>query len=53
MGSHTHISPLCPAALRAVFLWGGKQNTKVQTYFMVLPHSFQKSFLAGGLCSDK
>lgn len=35
-GRHlTHISPLCPAALRVVFLWGGKtkQPTKVQTFY--------------------
>lgn len=35
-GGHlTHISPLCPAALRVVFLWGGKtkQQTKAQTFY--------------------
>lgn len=39
-----HISPLCPFV--GLFLWGGKQNTTVDTYFIALPHFFWKMLLS-------
>lgn len=38
----THISPLCPAALRVVLFVMGWKTKHTKTFFMALLHSFQK-----------